>query len=204
MKNFQIFLTVASFLGLSLMNGTVLCKESRVNDLSSIELAEVILIDDCSIRLTTLNSLYIASGEEERFSILPVMSTTAICAKKYHSAKKYAEDLLKLSEKFPNSWNYGNAIHDANIVFGMISLSEGKVDEAKNFLIKAGQSPGSPQIKNFGPNLMLAKALLEAKEEKIVVEYFQLIKVIWTNNEGHLDRWTYTIKQGGMPDFRDI
>ena len=64
-------------------------------------------------------------------------------------AKTYAETLLKQAESFRDDWNYGNAVHVANLVLGHIALDSGDVDEAKRFLLEAGKTPGSPQLNTF-------------------------------------------------------
>ena len=99
-------------------------------------------------------------------------------------------------------WNYGNAVQDVNIVFGRLALSEGKMDVAKQFLLAAGQSPGSPQMNTFGPNMTLAKALLEKGEKDTVLEYFTLCSKFWKMDFGKLKEWSALVKQGKMPDFR--
>jgi len=98
-------------------------------------------------------------------------------------------------------WNYGNAVQDVNIVFGRLALSEGKMDVAKQFLLAAGQSPGSPQMNTFGPNMTLAKALLEKGEKDTVLEYFTLCSKFWKMDHGKLKEWSALVKQGAMPDF---
>jgi hypothetical protein len=62
--------------------------------------------------------------------------------------RKHAQELMTLAEKFRRNWNYGNAIQDGNLVFGRIAVKEGRLDEAKEFLRKAGKLP------DFGANLI--------------------------------------------------
>ncbi len=49
----------------------------------------------------------------------------------------------------------------------------------KKYLIAAGKSPGSPQMDSFGPNMTLAKDLLEKGERDAVLEYFMRCRKFW-------------------------
>ena len=40
-------------------------------------------------------------------------------------------------------------------------MDEGRIEEAKRHLLAAGRSSGSPVLGSFGPNMSLAKDLLE-------------------------------------------
>ena len=117
------------------------------------------------------------------------------------NARKYADELLATAAKFPSDWNYGNAIHDGNLVLGRIALREGHTSEAKQFLLKAGASPGSPQLGSFGPNMSLANNLLEKGERDTVLQYFELCRKFWKMGQQKLDTWSQEVKDGKVPDF---
>src|SRR5437762_13634578 len=68
-------------------------------------------------------------------------------------AKSFAEEMERLTPKYPKDWNYGNAIHDSNIVLGRLALKAGDVEAAKKRLLAAGHSSGSPQLDSFGPDM---------------------------------------------------
>jgi len=116
-------------------------------------------------------------------------------------AKSFAEELERLAPEYKTDWNYGNAIQDFNIVLGRLALKSGNVDAAKERLIAAGNSPGSPQMDSFGPNMTLAKDLLVKGEKAVVVEYFKLCKKFWASHGGKLDIWTKDVEQDRVPDF---
>jgi len=116
-------------------------------------------------------------------------------------ARKYAQELLALAPKYQKDWNYGNAVQDGNLVLGRIALKEGRTDEAKRRLLEAGKSPGSPQMDSFGPNMSLARDLLEKGERDVVLQYFDLCRKFWEMGKGDLDRWTEDVKAGRMPNF---
>ncbi len=120
---------------------------------------------------------------------------------KIEDARKYATNLLTLAPKYRGDWNYGNAIQDGNLVLGRIALKEGRTEEAKQYLIEAGKSPGSPQMNSFGPNMSLAKDLLEKGEQDVVLQYFDLCRKFWEMGHDDLDQWSKDVKAGKVPDF---
>jgi hypothetical protein len=148
-----------------------------------------------------IKKLAAVSGEEERFHALNDAAKQSFSIGRLEDARKYAGELLTLAQRFPRDWNYGNAIQDANLVLGRIALKEGKLDEARECLLAAGRSPGSPQMDSFGPNMSLARDLLEKGERETVLQYFALCRKFWKLGQNQLDRWTNDAKGGIMPEF---
>jgi tetratricopeptide (TPR) repeat protein len=143
-----------------------------------------------------------ATSDQDRFYSLTEVATMGFLLGKTNEARVYARKLLAMAPKFREDWNYGNAIHDGNMVLGRIAVREGRIEDAKRFLIEAGKSPGSPQLDSFGPDMGLAKDLLEKGERDTVLEYFQLCRKFWeVGRRGKLDQWTKDVKAGKMPDF---
>ena len=83
-------------------------------------------------------------------------------------ARAYAERVLDEAKSEPRGWNYGNALHKGNLVLGRIAVVEGRLTDAVTFLRAAGETPGSPQLNSFGPNMTLARDLLERGETAAV------------------------------------
>jgi predicted Zn-dependent protease len=142
-----------------------------------------------------------ASRDEEKFYALNDAAKQSLEIGKVDDARRYAKDLLALAPKFQGDWNYGNAIQDGNLVLGRIALKEGRTAEAKEYLIEAGKSRGSPQMNSFGPNMSLARDLLEKGERDVVLAYFGLCRKFWQMGQGQLDQWTKDVKAGKVPDF---
>ena len=94
---------------------------------------------------------------------------------------------------------HDNVIHDANSVLGLIALREGNTVSAKEHLLAAGKTPGSPHLDSFGPNMRLAKELLEHGEQETVLDYFRLCGNFWKREE--LDEWISEVEAGRIPDF---
>jgi hypothetical protein len=142
-----------------------------------------------------------AKTDQERFYALNDAAKESFVLGKTEDARTYANNLLALLPKFPNDWNYGNAVQDANLVLGRIAVQEGRLEDAKRHLLEAGKSPGSPQMNSFGPNMSLAKDLLEKGERNVVLEHFELCRKFWKMDRGRLDQWSQDVKAGKIPDF---
>jgi hypothetical protein len=132
------------------------------------------------------------------------LATSAFGAKHFEEARRYATELLECIAPFDASMHtfpVGNAIHHGNLVLGRLALLDGDVERAKRCLLAAGRTPGSPQLDSFGPNMALAKELLERNEHSVVIEYFELCKKFWKLHSGRLEEWTNEVKAGSIPDF---
>jgi len=138
---------------------------------------------------------------EKRFYLTTKAAPAAFKAGDMKKAKSYSYDLLKQAETWKTNWNYGNAIHVANLVLGRIALANGALEDAKNFLLDAGKTPGSPQLNSFGPNMLLAMELLEKGERKTVIQYFDLCAKFWEPKFSRLDDWKGSINRDEIPEF---
>ena len=140
---------------------------------------------------------YKLSTDRGRNRLLQSLAKVALAANKPQKAKEYAE--IMLSQK-SSSWNYGNNIHHGNIILGRIALKLDDLEEAKKRLINAGKTPGSPVLNSFGPNMALAKELLQKGEKDVVLKYFELCLKFWYRKE-LLHKWSVVVKNGKIPDF---
>jgi hypothetical protein len=169
------------------LNGTLPSKEQMINNLQQDDKAVVELSQ--------------AKTEEQRFYALGPAAKILFNQGETERAKQLARELQGLMPKYRKNWNYGNAVHDANIVLGRVAVSEGKIDNAKIYLIEAGRCPGSPQLNSFGPNMTLAKDLLEKGEKDAVLQYFELCGKFWEMGRDKLKLWTKDVADGKTPDF---
>ena len=131
-------------------------------------------------------------------ALLQYLAKAALAANKSEKAKEYAEKMLNQKS---SSWNYGNNIHHGNIILGRIALSANDVAQAKERLIEAGKTPGSPQLDSFGPNMTLAEELLRKGETDVVLKYFELCSKFWKMGKDRLDDWSVGVKNGKIPNF---
>ena len=141
------------------------------------------------------------------------LARAALEAGELELAKKHAVETLR-NNTDPKDWNYGNVIHNANQILGRCALREGELAEAKNYLLKAGATPGSPQLDSFGPRMQLARELLEKGEKETVLQYLDLVARFWANpderteaNSERIDRehlrqleaWKEQVRAGKVP-----
>ena len=106
-----------------------------------------------------------------------------------------------MAPKYKARGRNGNAIHDSNLVLGRLAVREGNIEAAKAYLVEAGRTPGSPNLNSFGPNVSLAKDLLEKGETEIVIAYFEACKTFWEMDRGRLDSWIALAREGKIPYF---
>lgn len=105
----------------------------------------------------------------------------------------------------------------ANEVLGRVALRENKPEMARTFLRAAGQSPGSPQLLSFGPDLVLARELLEHGEKEdreAVLAFLTDISRYWntpvtrnansqrvaTDHLQEIQIWRQQIEEGKIPN----
>lgn len=148
-----------------------------------------------------LAALRAADSPYARWVALGPAAKTSIEVGSDVEAEAYALELQQLAPRHKKDWNYGNAIQDFNLVLGRLCLKRGDAEAAKEHLLAAGCSPGSPQMNSFGPNMSLAKALLEAGHNDVVIQYFDLCRVFWAMGRGDLEQWAADIDSGKLPNF---
>jgi len=149
------------------------------------------------IALARLNA---ASGEA-RFRALGDAAKASFDAGNIEDARKYAQELMTMLPDFQQDYDYGRAMHDANIVLGRIAVREDHLEDAKRYLLQSGQTPGTPAMMNYGPNLSLAKDLLDKGEKQVVLDYLEHCGSFWRFSGGRLDRLKRDISEGKKPDF---
>ncbi len=86
---------------------------------------------------------------------------------------------------------------------------------AKNHLLAAGATPGSPQLDSFGPQMQLAGELLAQGEKETVLQYLDLVARFWANPDERteaaskrvarehlvlLESWKTQVRAGKVPD----
>jgi len=139
---------------------------------------------------------------QQRFYLLNRLAKAAWEAQAFDKAADYARELVGMAGANETAdWNFGNAIHDGNAVLGLVALRSGDLAQAARYLLDAGKTRGSPQLNSFGPNVTLAKEMLEHGERDAVLEYFAECRAFWKMGSAQLDAWTSTVRSGGTPNF---
>jgi hypothetical protein len=116
-------------------------------------------------------------------------------------AAYWAQQLLDLSQGHEDDLNYGCAIHTGNIILGRIALQRGDIQAGKRHLRAAGNTPGSPTLNSFGPDMLLARDLLALGEKETVLQYLDRCQAFWDRSE--LQQWKLAIARDEMPDFEE-
>ena len=135
-----------------------------------------------------------------RGPLLARLARTALAAGDLKKAERYANEALAESQHGVFWWT-GDAIHQGNIVLGRLALRGGEVGEAKRYLLLAGKTPGSTSLAAQGPNMALARDLLEHGESGAVLQYLEECGSFWGGNRGRLAEWMALIRAGLKPDF---
>jgi hypothetical protein len=135
-------------------------------------------------------------GGYRRTLALPRLAKAALAAGALDGAVAYAKEGLG-----PNGGIDWRATFDCNMVLGQVALRNGNVAEAAQYLIASGKSSGSPASTSFGPNMSLAKELLEQGRSDVVLEFLTLCKGFWIHHAELLDTWSETVRKGGIPNF---
>ncbi len=74
-------------------------------------------------------------GTAPDFYNLCDLSKTAFAAGEFGKARNYATELLSQAQSRSGDWNYGNAIHDGNMILGAgVALHDGNLEDARKFL----------------------------------------------------------------------
>lgn len=138
------------------------------------------------------NDLGGVAPEARRF-FLPRLARAAWDAGAVDKAEAYAIQAIGSSN--PD----GDAIHDGHVVLGLLAMKSRNVGLARDHLLEAGQTTGSPVLNSFGPDLALAQQLLDAGERTAVLEYLTSCERFWQSGRKQLREWRAAIEGGGKP-----
>jgi hypothetical protein len=135
---------------------------------------------------------------------LPNRARAAFEAGEFVFARQFAERCLALAagtEQPADCRSDGNAIHYSHLVLGLVALREGDLESAKSHLLESGKTTGSPNLGSFGPNMSLAKQLLECGERETVLAYLELCGRFWERGSDRLAEWKDQVAMGETPAF---
>lgn len=144
-----------------------------------------------------------AADTAARRWILVFAAHAALAADDADLAQRHAEKLIASARTGPKSAGRpdGLAIHDGNVVLGRIALARGDRAAAIDHLARAGETPGAPSLKSFGPELALANELLKAGERAAVLAYLTEVGRFWKMDRGLLAHWRSRIEAGETPEI---
>jgi hypothetical protein len=149
-----------------------------------------------------MDKLAKANSDFERYSALGNAAKSEFVFGQFEDARSYASELLALDERFKSEASRdGQAVYDGNLILGRLAAQEGRMDEAKQYLLEAGTTTGSAVLGSFGPNMSLAKDLLQSGERDAVLEFFEYCRKFWSTGNDKLTLWSDDVRAGRMPDF---
>jgi hypothetical protein len=131
-----------------------------------------------------------------RLNHLHKLASEAFASGDLIKARTYSSELLEKVDQTDR----GTAIFQGNRVMGLVCLAEGDIVKAKDHLIASGYTPGSPVLGSFGPEMDLAKGLLDAGEREAVIEFLRLCSRFWKMGADRLALWNETIELGKTPE----
>ncbi len=133
--------------------------------------------------------------------LLPDLARLAWRTKRYDRLLKAVEQMEASLKTGSKEWYAGNLIYWINLSRGLLAIREGDVKSAGEFLLKAGDTPGSPQLNSFGPGMLLADLLLKRGERETVLAFLEKTKKFWAPRFQKADAWAKEIREGRTPDF---
>ena len=133
---------------------------------------------------------------------LQLAAEVAVVANEIDRAREYAD--LMLDSDPHGSRHYGDHVHHGNITLGKIALAQGDVQAATSYLLIAASTPGSQRLRGMGPDMTLAKELLEKGERDAVLQYFDECARFWERGQDRLKEWAIVVRGGGIPISRDF
>jgi hypothetical protein len=137
----------------------------------------------------------------DRLEVLPWLAKAAFRAGDLDAAQSYARELLQLAPRFTNDRAYGDALYDGYSVMGRVALRRDNLPLARQYLLDAASTPGSPSLNRNGPGMALAKDLLEKGQAPTVLRFFILCREFWKSDNGRLSAWSDAIAKHEIPDF---
>ena len=137
-------------------------------------------------------------------SQLLTLARSGLDAGDLDGAQKIANSLLMLVPRLKADPRFSSSVdeilHHSHLILGRIALRKGNIEVAKANLLDAGRVGGGGTLSSFGPNMALAKELLEKHEKETVLQYFELCRKFWKFSN-RMDPWIEAIRNDQIPNF---
>ena len=139
-----------------------------------------------------------------KLRILHRRSSKLYMRRRVFAAVPLANDITRIysSANIPKFFrSRGRGLYCAYSIFGMHALSNGELDLAGQWLLKAGKTHPSPARSSFGPNMILPNELPKRGEDRAVLEFLDDCKSTWSLGLEKIELWTSEIEAGVHPVF---
>lgn len=116
-------------------------------------------------------------------------------------ARRCAETALEMVRSTSPVRVQAEVVHGCEGVLGHLALARGDRAQACVHLRRSADVAGSPRLETFGPEMSLARALIEAGERDAVLDYLERCRRFWKMGHALLDAWEADLFEGRMPNF---
>jgi hypothetical protein len=137
-------------------------------------------------------------------SQLLTLARVSLDAGELDRAQTLAKNLLALVPRLKAdprlSWSVDEILHHSHLILGRVALRKGDIEAAEANLLDAGRVGGGGTLSSSGPNMTLAKELLEKGETETVLQYLELCRKFW-HFSNRMEPWIEAIRKGQIPNF---
>jgi hypothetical protein len=141
----------------------------------------------------------IQTGSGARPGLIARMGMLAFKVGNLAKAEIYGQEAL--SDSLVKGPHQAHQTFYGNEVLGLVAIKQGNVNVAKDCLIRSAQIQPDPLFVRFGPNTLLADAVLEAGGKDAVLQFLELWKPLWPQGKSTLLQWVGAIQAGAVPNF---
>lgn len=170
-------------------------------ELSAFRRKGSVIQDAAEKALTEYERAYELDDSPGKAWLLPDIARAAWNMKQYELLARAAGRMENALKSQKENWFDGNLFYWFYISKGLLAVHEGNYEAAGTFLLKAGDTSGSPQLDTFGPNMILADQLLKHGGREAVLEFLEKIKKFWKPQFRKSDVWAKEIRDGKHPSF---
>jgi hypothetical protein len=148
----------------------------------------------------------LTSSPDEKFSEYIQASLklrTLLLSGDVTAAETLAPEVLLETQHYRTAQNRSSLdaenVYDVYDALGRGALQRKDFDAAQKYLILAASTSGNAHLESHGPNLSLARSLLDLGYKETVMAFLTSSKAWWTNPK--IDLWIAQIRQGQTPDL---
>ncbi len=141
-------------------------------------------------------------GKWGRASFLPNLTCLSWLAGQYEKTKSYADESATIGGGLTGVDDKHLVLYWGYHFLGLLASAANDFDSAKSYLIRSGEVAGGPALAITGPNMTLAKVLLERGETNSVLAFMAAWSGRWNQDGGRLALWESVVRGGAVPDFK--
>jgi hypothetical protein len=150
------------------------------------------------------DALRLPANNASQFRALECLPSVALGARDYPKARHFARELLAVGLSAKEEWQRARAVHKGNIVLGRLAVIDRDPEQAKARLSSSIAPVGGISgyaLASVGPNMSLARDLLDIGERGAVLEFLRSALSLRPLSGDVLVGWIREIEGGKVPDF---